>query len=270
MQYRVIGTDMKEYGPVEATVVRDWIRQRRADSRTRIRPEVGSSWVTLGEMPEFEADLKAAGGPALPGGGQAVFPQERVAKLAVASLVLALLSPITLCLSAIAGIITGTIALSRIRKSQGRLGGKGLATAGICISGMAFLMLPILAGLLLPALAKAKYKAQGINCLNNMKQIGLAARIYANDHQDRFPATLADLKEELGDSRVLICPGSHGPSPEAAVQENAGEEGGTSSYEYKPGGEGKPAPDQVILICPVHGHHLRGDGSVEAGFGRRR
>jgi prepilin-type N-terminal cleavage/methylation domain-containing protein len=48
-------------------------------------------------------------------------------------------------------------------------------------------IIAILAGLLLPALAKAKAKAARINCVSNLKQIGLSFRMFSNDHQDRFP-----------------------------------------------------------------------------------
>ncbi|MCI0538547.1 MAG: type II secretion system GspH family protein [Verrucomicrobiales bacterium] len=46
-------------------------------------------------------------------------------------------------------------------------------------------VLAILAGMLLPALAKAKTKAQGIQCMNNTRQMMLAYLMYAGDHDDR-------------------------------------------------------------------------------------
>jgi len=48
-------------------------------------------------------------------------------------------------------------------------------------------IIAILAGLLLPALAKAKAKAQSITCLNNLKQWGLGFRMYADDNRDFVP-----------------------------------------------------------------------------------
>lgn len=48
-------------------------------------------------------------------------------------------------------------------------------------------IIAILAGMLLPALARAREKAKRINCVSNLKQQALAFHLYADDFRDRFP-----------------------------------------------------------------------------------
>jgi prepilin-type N-terminal cleavage/methylation domain-containing protein/prepilin-type processing-associated H-X9-DG protein len=49
-------------------------------------------------------------------------------------------------------------------------------------------IIAILAAMLLPALSRAKLKAQGVHCMNNLKQLQIAWFMYAQDNGDRLPA----------------------------------------------------------------------------------
>src|ERR1017187_7614134 len=51
-------------------------------------------------------------------------------------------------------------------------------------------IIAILAALLLPALSRAKERAQAIICLNNTKQLALAWQIYSNEHDDELAYNL--------------------------------------------------------------------------------
>src|SRR6266705_1712874 len=69
-------------------------------------------------------------------------------------------------------------------------------------------IIAILAGLLLPALARAKEKATGISCVNNLKQLTLAAHIYSGDYRDYILPNLLNTTNAWIGGVVTDLPGA--------------------------------------------------------------
>ena len=75
----------------------------------------------------------------------------------------------------------------------------------------------ILASILLPVLGKARESARRTQCASNLKHIGLAIRMYANDQEGAFPAGGSTGMESLGtlynkyisERKIFRCPGQN-------------------------------------------------------------
>jgi len=110
-----------------------------------------------------------------------------------------------------------------MKTSSGRFSNQGFTLVGLIII---VAVLAILAAMLLPALASAKRKAKRINCVNNLKQDGLAFRLWEGDNGDKYPMAVSTNKNgtmeyaedgnafrhfqvmsnELSTPKILVCP----------------------------------------------------------------
>lgn len=176
--------------------------------------------------------------------------------LAIASLVLGILSFFTCGLTMIPAIICGIIALNQISAAKGAIAGKGQAIAGLVTGGCSIFVIAILAGLLLPALAQARWRARRVTCMSNMKQIALGVAQYYDDHTNTMPHALSDVLPYVGGSdKVFVC-------PEVADQS-------APSYQLVPGVVWGDSNLTIMVTEPDNNHRGQGhnacynDGHVE-------
>ncbi len=139
-------------------------------------------------------------------------------------------------------------------------------------------IIAILAGILLPALALAREKARRVSCASNLRNLGTAIRLYANDADELFPpddnaAGLGCLllAGQVKTTKIFICPSTvTRPEPGLTLTD------AHLDYVYKGGGSEKScgietglAADRVRNANHTHfGNVLFGDGHVESFKGR--
>ena len=164
---------------------------------------------------------------------------------AVASLVLGIISLVTCGLGsifAIPGIICGHLALSRIRQSGGAMGGRGMALAGLIMSYVApvLMIVAIFASMGMGAIGKVSERAEITKGMAMARQVAVAARLYAADHEGKYPATLEELISSgaLDDQGILLKIASFKP---AGWQ-------GAPGFEYRGLGMKDSDPGNKVLL----------------------
>ncbi|EEF60848.1 hypothetical protein [Pedosphaera parvula] len=109
--------------------------------------------------------------------------------------------------------------------------------------------------------AEAEAKADCIHCINNLKQIGLAARIWSNDRGGNLPSVsdFLSMTNELATPKILICPADKSRKTPDWSDVAAG----GISYRMSAPGVDEGNPNAVYVECPLHGNILLVDGSVQ-------
>jgi hypothetical protein len=112
-------------------------------------------------------------------------------------------------------------------------------------------------------LKEAREKAERVSCINNIKQIGLAARIWANDHptddgRDLLPADFLTMTNELNTPKILTCSGDKARTRVATWPEL---DGGSISYELLSPGVDSREVSVVYVRCRIHNNAGLVDGS---------
>jgi prepilin-type processing-associated H-X9-DG protein len=265
--YKIIGSDQKEYGPVSSDQIQQWMANGRVNAQTRAQVE-GGEWKTIGDFPEFAAALSSRVPPvtAPPVGPPPISTAPvKTSGLAIASLVLGILGVLSCGSTALVGLILGIVAMNQVRKTNGSMGGGGVALAGTIVSAVFLVFtIPLAAAMLLPALSNAKQRAMTIQCMNNMRQLSVATRMYAESHEEHFPAATNwcdALKEYVGDNtKVYKC-----------VAANSAE---ACDYAYNAKVAGldvkKVDPQTVLLFESKDGWNLSGGAEMMLSAPRHR
>jgi hypothetical protein len=140
--YKIVGADGRQYGPISAEQIRQWIAEGRVESRTPVFTDGAKDWTFAGLLPEF-APLFAAGAP------PTIAPPvhaRRTSGFATAGLFCGILAWIFFCCCGgfpfnLIGLVLSLIGWSQISRNPGLYNGHGQAIAGLILSVLSILLL---------------------------------------------------------------------------------------------------------------------------------
>ncbi|HVU26724.1 MAG TPA: DUF4190 domain-containing protein [Verrucomicrobiae bacterium] len=145
--YKIIGQDGKEYGPVGAEQIRQWITEGRVEQRTPVFADGATDWNFIGLLPEFAGFFSGSLPPPLAPKTIALpIPSPRTNRFATAGLVCGILSVTCICCCAgvpfnILGMIFSIIALVQISENPQLHQGRTLAIVGLILSAISSLLM---------------------------------------------------------------------------------------------------------------------------------
>src|SRR5688572_25261713 len=200
-----------------------------------------------------------AGGPVGYGGYQPP-PQQQTNGMAIASLVFGIIGLIFPLIPGLIGIILGIVGLNRTKDP--RIGGKGLAIAGISVSAVSILLTGCMISILLPSLNRARETANRVKCASHMRQIGQALLLYANDNRRVYPPDFPPLLlPQATSSEFFDCPCSTSTRahPTSSVRQQSAVRHQHCSYHYLPGLTYHASAQPVIAYEPLT--NRAGDGA---------
>jgi hypothetical protein len=112
----------------------------------------------------------------------------------------------------------------------------------------------------------AREQAAQTACVNNLKQLGLAGKVYSLDASNTYPEHVLDMTNEMSTPKILVCPADTGRQAAA----NWGTyTAANCSYEYfAAGANSEREPMRIMFRCPIHGNITLFDGSVQGRVGK--
>lgn len=137
--YKVIGADQREYGPVSADQLRQWIAECRANAQTRVKPDGATEWQPLGSLAEFAGTVAPppvlAPPPTSDSGLNKVIPYRNVPALVGYYCAVFALIPFLGIILGLAAFALGIAGL-RVARQNPAAGGKVHAWVGIILGGL--------------------------------------------------------------------------------------------------------------------------------------